>query len=76
MWLSGAPQRRVARGAFLGADAHMRCYGQLRAFLENRSYTSVTRSSQPIIVSDERDHTVKPMTLGNAAPEQATEPSI
>ena len=30
MWRSGAPQRRGARGAFRGADAPTRCYGQLR----------------------------------------------
>jgi hypothetical protein len=26
VWRSGAPQRREARGAFRGADAHTRCY--------------------------------------------------
>ena len=30
MWRRGAPQRRGARGAFRGADAHTSCYGQLR----------------------------------------------
>ena len=33
MWRSGAPQRRVARGAFLGADVHTCCYTQLRCTL-------------------------------------------
>jgi hypothetical protein len=32
VWRSCAPQRRAARGAFPGADAHTRCYGQLRGF--------------------------------------------
>ena len=30
MWRRGAPQRRGARGAFRGADAHTSCYVTLR----------------------------------------------
>jgi hypothetical protein len=35
MWRSGAPQRRGARGAFRGADAHTRCYAKLRRGIVN-----------------------------------------
>jgi hypothetical protein len=33
MWRSGALQRRVAQGAFRGADVHTFCYTQLRQLL-------------------------------------------
>jgi hypothetical protein len=33
MWRSGAPQRREARGAFRGAEAHTRSYTPLRHWI-------------------------------------------
>jgi hypothetical protein len=48
MWRRGAPQRRGARGAFRGADAHTRCYAMLCEGIMTKQRTNATWSAIPI----------------------------
>ncbi len=59
MWRSGAPQRRGARGAFRGADAHTRCYEKCHCF------TTTDEERQPS--SSARDRTAEMLLLGRGS---------
>ena len=52
MWRSGAPQRRGAQGAFLGAEAHTSCYTQLRLLTGREQTYGVCLPCQKSLRSD------------------------